>query len=153
MSEVTHVREEKNQTVDILVQGGVAITAGIILLAALFLPWLSTSYSAITGLTQTEDPVAVVTPLTLILLAILMIFGGAIHILDYRIGIKLSTITSALAFCISILVIIFDLTNSERFEGKILNVLIGPWVGVAGTIFGAISSKLERKKEASVSGQ
>lgn len=137
--------EEKNQTADILVQGGVAITAGIILLAALFLPWFSTKYSAITGLTQAEDQTAVVIPLTLILLAILMIFGGGIHILGYGVGIKLATVMSAIAFCICILVIIFTLANSESFEGEILNVLIGPWLGVAGTIFGAISSKLERK--------
>jgi len=137
--------EEKNQTADILVQGGVAITAGVILLAALFLPWFSTKYSAITGLTQAEDQTAVVIPLTLILLAILMIFGGGIHILGYGVGIKLATVMSAIAFCISILVIIFTLANSESFEGEILNVLIGPWLGVAGTIFGAISSKLERK--------
>jgi len=86
--------EEKNQTADILVQGGVAITAGVILLAALFLPWFSTKYSAITGLTQAEDQTAVVIPLTLILLAILMIFGGGIHILGYGVGIKLATVMS-----------------------------------------------------------
>jgi hypothetical protein len=137
--------EEKNQIADILVQGGVAITAGIILLAALFLPWFSTEYSAITGLTQAEDQTAVVIPLTLILLAILVIFGGGIHILGYGVGIKLATVMSAIAFCISILVIIFTLANSESFEGEILNILVGPWLGVAGTIFGAISSKLERK--------
>jgi hypothetical protein len=146
LSEAVGEREEKNQTTDVLVQGGVSITAGITLLAALLLPWLSTKYSAIIGLTQAVDQAAVVIPLTLILLATLMIFGGAIHILGYRVGIKLATVMSAIGFCISILVIVFTLAYPEKFEGKMLNVLIGPWLGVAGTIFGAISSKLERKK-------
>lgn len=134
----------EKQTVDILVQGVVSIAAGAMLIGALFLPWLSVKHSAITGLTQTEDQVAVVVALVQILLATLIIFGGTIHMLGYKVGIKLATVMSATACCISVLVIIFTLANPEDFEGKILNVLIGPWLAVAGAIFGTISSKLER---------
>jgi hypothetical membrane protein len=62
---------EKEKTADILVQGGVAIAAGIIFFAALFLPWLSIKYTAISGMAHAEDQAAVVIPMTLILLAVL----------------------------------------------------------------------------------
>ncbi len=139
------IEREKEQTADILVQGGVAIAAGIILFAALFLPWLSTRYTAISGLARGEDQAAVVIPMTFILLSILTIFGGVIHIANYKVGIQLATVTSAIAFFISVMVIIVTLASAESYEGKTLTLLIGPWIGVAGSIFGAISSKLERK--------
>lgn len=136
---------EKEQTADILVQGGVAIAAGIILLAALFLPWLSTEQTAIAGLTQAKDQAQVAIPMTLIFLAILAIFGGIIHIAGYKVGIQIATVVSALAFFISVMVIIVTLASVESFEGQTLNLLIGPWIGAAGAIIGTISSKLERK--------
>jgi len=139
------VKPEKEQAADILVQGGVAIAAGIIIFAALFLPWLSTEYTAISGLTRAQDQAAVAIPMTLILLAVLTIFGGTIHIADYKVGIQLATVTSAIAFFISVMVIIITLISAENFEGQTLKLLIGPWIGAAGAIFGAISSKLERK--------
>jgi len=139
------VKTEREQFEDILVQGSVAITAGIILFAALFLPWLSTEYTAISGLTHAENQAAVAIPMTLIFLAILTIFGGTIHIAGYKVGIQLATITSAIAFFISVMAIIFTLVSAENFEGQTLNLLIGPWIGAAGAVFGAISSKLERK--------
>ena len=43
--------------------------------------------------------------------------------------------------------IIFTLVSAENFEGQTLNLLIGPWIGAAGAVFGAISSKLERKEQ------
>ncbi len=134
----------REETADTFVQGGVAIAAGVILFAALFLPWLSTSYTAIAGLTRAEDQAAVAIPMTLILLAILTVFGGTIHILGYGVGIQLATVTSAIAFFISVMVIIVTLASASSFEGRTLNLLIGPWIGAAGAIFGAISSKLER---------
>ncbi|MDH5448605.1 MAG: hypothetical protein OEY24_04575 [Candidatus Bathyarchaeota archaeon] len=139
------VEPEKEQFEDILVQGGVAIAAGVILLVALFLPWLSTEYTAINQLTHAENQAAVAIPMTLIFLAVLTIFGGTIHIAGYKVGIQLATITSAIAFFISVMVIIVTLVSIENFEGQTLNLLIGPWIGAAGAIFGAISSKLERK--------
>jgi hypothetical protein len=139
------IKSEKEQMADILVQGGVAIAAGIILFAALFLPWLSTGYTAISGLTHAKNQAAVAIPMTLIFLAILTIFGGTIHIAGYIVGIQLATISSALAFFISVMVIIITLVSAENFEGQTLNLLIGPWIGAAGAVFGAISSKLERK--------
>lgn len=134
----------REETADTFVQGGVAIAAGVILFAALFLPWLSTRYTAIAGLTRAEDQAAVAIPMTLILLAILTVFGGTIHILGYGVGIQLATVTSAIAFFISVMVIIVTLASASSFEGRTLNLLIGPWIGAAGAIFGAISSKLER---------
>ncbi len=129
---------------DILVQGIVAIAAGIIFFAVLFLPWLSTEYTALSGLTRAKDQASVAIPMTLIILAIVTIFGGAVHMAGYRIGIQLATLTSALAFFISIMVIVATLAGADRFEGETINLLIGPWIGAAGAIFGAISSKLER---------
>lgn len=139
------IGREKEQTEDIIVQGSVAIAAGVILFAALFLPWLSTEYTAIAGLTHAKDQSAVAIPMTLILLAVLTIFGGTIHILNYKVGIQIATVTSTLAFFISIMVIIVTLANADNLEGQTLNLLIGPWISAAGAIFGAISSKLERK--------
>jgi hypothetical membrane protein len=139
------IRTEKEKTADILVQGGVAIAAGIIFFAALFLPWLSIKYTAISGMAHAEDQAAVVIPMTLILLAVLTIFGGSIHILGYKVGIQLATITSAIAFFISVMVIIVTLASANNTEGNTLTLLIGPWIAAAGAIFGAISSKLERK--------
>ncbi|MFQ6067948.1 MAG: hypothetical protein ACE5KD_00230 [Candidatus Bathyarchaeia archaeon] len=139
------IKVEKKRTADIVVQGGVAIAAGIIIVAALYLPWLSTKNTAISGLTKAEDQAAVAIPMTLILLAVLTIFGGIIHIAGYEVGIKLATVASAIAFFISVMVIIVTLVGANNLEGNTLNLLIGPWIGVAGAIFGAISSKLERK--------
>ena len=127
---------------DILVQGGVAIAAGVIIFAALFLPWLDAERAAIYGLTQAENQAQVVIPMTLILLSVLTIFGGAIHILKYPVGIQLTTVTSAVAFFISVMVIVVTLASAGP---KTLHLLIGPWISAAGSIFGAISSKLERK--------
>ncbi len=136
---------DEGQAADALVQGGVAIAAGVILFAALFLPWLSTEYSALSGLARADNQAAIVTPLTLILLGILIVFGGAIHILGYRVGIQVCTVASALAFFISVMVIIVTLAGVEGIEGEPLRFTIGPWLGAAGAIFGAISSKLERR--------
>ncbi len=135
----------KEQTEDILVQGSVAIAAGVIIFATLFLPWLSTDYSAISGLTRAEYPAALAIPMVLILISILTVFGGAIHILGYRIGIQIATIMSAITFFISVMVIVVTLGSVNNSEGEILTLLVGPWICAAGSIFGAISSKLERK--------
>jgi predicted neutral ceramidase superfamily lipid hydrolase len=135
----------KEQAADILVQGGVAIAAGVMFFTALFLPWLTTEYTAISGMTHAENQAQLVIPLTLILLAVLTIFGGSIHILGYRMGIHLATVTSAIAFFISVMVIIVTLASANNSPGNTLNLLIGPWICAAGSIFGAISSKLERK--------
>ena len=130
---------------DIHVQGLVAIVAGITVFAALLLPWLTPDHSAISGMTRTRDSVKLAVPMTLIFLAILTIFGGAIHILGYKVGIQIATMTSAIAFFISVMVIIATLAGVESNDGKTLNLLIGPWIGAAGAVFGALSSKLERK--------
>lgn len=136
---------EKEKPVDIHVQGVVAIIAGIIVFAALLLPWLSPDYSAISGMTRTKDSVKLAVPMTLIFLAVLTVFGGAIHMLGYEVGIQISTMTSAIAFFISVMVIIATLAGVENNEGKTLGLLIGPWIGAAGAVFGVLSSKLERK--------
>ncbi len=120
-----------------------AIIAGVIIFTALFLPWLSTEHTALTGLANPEDQAAVAIPMTLILLAILTIFGGTIHILGYMVGIQIATFTSAISFFISVMVIIATLAGADAYGGKTLNLLIGPWIGAAGSIFGAISSRLE----------
>ena len=135
----------KEQTEDILVQGSVAIAAGVIMFATLFLPWLSTDYTAIAGLTRAEDQAGLVIPMVLILISIMTVFGGAIHILGYKTGIQLATVTSAIAFFISVMVIVVTLGGANNAGGTTLSLLIGPWIGAAGSIFGAISSKLERK--------
>jgi len=135
----------KERAADILVQGGVAIAAGVILFAALFLPWLTTKYTAISGMTHAENQAQLVIPLTLILLAVLIVFGGSIHILGYKVGIQLATVTSAIAFFISVMVIIVTLASANNSQGSTLRLLIGPWICAAGSIFGAISSKLERR--------
>ncbi len=139
------IERGREEFADILVQGGVAIAAGIILFAALFLPWLEPGKTAIFGLTQAKNQAQVAIPLTLILLAVLTIFGGAIHILGYKVGTQLATVTSAIAFFISVMVIVVTLASATELEGKTLSLLIGPWISAAGSIFGAISSKLERK--------
>ena len=139
------IGKEKEKTEDILVQGIVAIAAGIIIFAALFLPWLSIKYAAIFGLASAENQAQVVIPMTLILIATLTIFGGSIHILGYKVGIQLATVMSGIAFFISVMVIVVTLSIANNLEGQTLNLLIGPWIGAAGAIFGAISSKLERK--------
>ncbi|MFP3985725.1 MAG: hypothetical protein ACLFU9_07175, partial [Candidatus Bathyarchaeia archaeon] len=86
-----------------------------------------------------------VIPMTLILLSVLTIFGGAIHIAGYEVGIKLATFTSALVFFVAVMVIIYTLAIANDLEGKTLDLLIGPWIAAAGAILGAISPKLERK--------
>ena len=139
------IGREKEQAADIFVQGGVAIAAGCIIFAALFLPWLDVKENAIYGLTHAQNQAQLVIPMVLILLAILTIFGGSIHILGYRVGIQLATVASAVAFFISVMVITVTLASANGLEGNTLNLLIGPWIAAAGAIFGTISSKLERK--------
>jgi hypothetical membrane protein len=136
---------DEKQAADALVQGGVGIAAGIILFSALFLPWLSTEYSALSGLARAENQAAIATPLTLILLGVLTIFVGAVHILGYKVGVQICTVASALAFFISVMVIVVTLVGVESLEGEPLRFTIGPWLGAAGAIFGAVSSKLERR--------
>ncbi len=136
---------KEKQFADTLVQGGVAIATGVIIFSALFLPWLSTQHNAISGLWHAKDQAAIVIPMTLILLVVLTIFGGAIHIVGYEVGIQLATVTSAAAFFISVMVIVVTLASANSLEGRTLNLLIGPWIAAGGSIFGAISSKLERK--------
>ncbi|UCH31665.1 MAG: hypothetical protein JSV05_09290 [Candidatus Bathyarchaeota archaeon] len=135
---------KKEKARDALVQGSVAIAAGVIIFTALFLPWLSTEYPGISGLIHPKDQAALVIPMTLILITVLNIFGGAIHILGYTVGIQLATVTSAIAFFISVMVIVITVASADNFEGSTLDLLIGPWISAAGSIFGAISSKLER---------
>ncbi|MGB9134723.1 MAG: hypothetical protein WCC63_03950 [Candidatus Bathyarchaeia archaeon] len=137
--------KEKEKTADIRVQGTIAIAAGVIIFAALLLPWLSGGRAAISGITQSRDKAAVAVPLTLIFLAVLTVFGGTIHCVGYKVGIRIATLSSALAFLISVLVIIATLAGADSGEGSTLNLLIGPWIGAAGAVFGALSSKLERK--------
>jgi len=139
------IEREKEQTADIFVQGGVAIAAGCIIFAALFLPWLDVKENAIYGLTHAQNQAQLVIPMVLILIAILTIFGGTIHILGYGVGIQLATVASAIAFFISVMVITITLASANDLEGNTVNLLIGPWIAAAGAIFGTISSKLERK--------
>jgi len=139
------IEREKEQIADIFVQGGVAIAAGVIIFAALCLPWLDVKENAIYGLAHAQNQAQLVIPMVLILLAILTIFGGTIHILGYEVGIQLATITSAIAFFISVMAIIVTLANANDFKENTLSLLIGPWIGAAGAIFGIISSKLERR--------
>jgi O-antigen/teichoic acid export membrane protein len=136
---------ENVRTADVRVQGIVAITAGIIVIAALLLPWLSSEHSALSGMNRTREPLEQVVPMTLVFLAFLTIFGGTIHIAGYKIGIKIATVTSAVALFISVMVIVVTLANANANEGNTLNLLVGPWIGAAGAIFGVISSLLERK--------
>lgn len=137
--------ERRDQKTDIFVQGGVAIAAGIVLFSALFLPWLAPERNAISGLSRAENQAQVAIPMTLILLAVLTIFGGVIHILSYSVGIQIATVTSAISFFISVMVIVVTLASVGDLGGETLNLLVGPWIAAAGAIFGAISSKLERK--------
>lgn len=136
---------EKEKTTDVRVQGVVAIAAGIIVIMALLLPWLSPEHSALLGMNRTKEPLEQVVPMTLVFLAFLTIFGGTIHIAGYKIGIKITTVASAVAFFISVMVIVVTIANVDTNEGKTLNLLVGPWIGAAGAIFGVISSMLERK--------
>jgi len=139
------IEREKEQTADIFVQGGVAIAAGCIIFAALFLPWLDVKENAIYGLTHAQNQAQLVIPMVLILIAILTIFGGTIHILGYGVGIQLATVASTIAFFISVMVITITLASANDLEGNTVSLLIGPWIAAAGAIFGTISSKLERK--------
>ncbi len=136
---------EKEKTTDVRVQGIVAIAAGIIVITALLLPWLSPEHSALLGMNRTKEPLEQVVPMTLVFLSFLTIFGGTIHIAGYKIGIKITTVASAVAFFISVMVIVVTIANVSTNEGKTLNLLVGPWIGAAGAIFGVISSMLERK--------
>ena len=83
--------------------------------------------------------------MTLIILSIMTIFGGIAHIAGYNVGIQLATVMSAIAFFISVMAIVATLATATYHEGSTLQLLIGPWIGVAGAIFGVISSRLERK--------
>ena len=135
----------KEQNIDTIVQGSVAIASGIIIFAALFLPWLDHGKSAILGLTQAKSQAQLAVPMTLILLSILTIFSGTIHILGYKIGMQLAMVTSAAEFFISIMVIVVTLASADTYGGRTITLLVGPWIGAAGAVFGAISSKLQRK--------
>ena len=138
------VEDGSKKRADRFVQGSVAIIAGMIFMAVLNLPWLSLEYSAINGLFHSEDQLAVAVPMVLILFGVITIFGGVIHIAGYNIGIQMVTAISALTFFISVMVIIVTLLDPSN-TGSVLNLLVGPWVCAAGAIFGAISSRLERK--------
>lgn len=131
----------KRRNPDVLVQGGLAIFAGVIYFVVLFLPWLSGRPSAISGLADPQDQAAVAIPMILILLSIMTIFGGFLHIAGYELGIQLATLLSAITFFISVMVIIVTLFN----ESPEVNLLLGPWIGAAGAILGTLSSKLKRK--------
>ena len=136
---------DKEKTADVQVQGVVAIVSGVIMFSALLLPWLSAQYGALLGLTHAESQAAVAVPMTMIFLAVMTVFGGAIHILGYRVGMQIATLTSAIAFFISVMVIIVTLANADTHGGRTISLLIGPWIGAAGAVFGTVSSKLERR--------
>lgn len=133
----------KEPTEDTLVQGSVAIAAGAILFATLFLPWLSGERNAMSGLTQAADQAQLVIPMTIILLAVLVVFGGVAHVSGYQVGIQLATIASAGAFFISVMVIVVTLATASS---RTLNLLVGPWVAAGAAIIGIICSKLEKRK-------
>lgn len=135
------VETGKKRDPDVLVQGGLAIFAGVIYFIMLFLPWLSGRSSAISGLADPQDQAAIAIPMILILLSIMTVFGGALHIVGYELGIQLATLMSAITFFISVMVIIITLFN-ENLE---INLLLGPWICAAGAILGTLSSKLKRK--------
>ena len=137
--------KEREKAADIRVQGLVAIAAGVVVFAALFLPWLSAEHTAISGITQSTDKAAVAVPLAQIFFAVLVIFGGSVHCVGYRIGIKVATVASVFAFFTSVMVIVVTLTEADSHGGETLRLLIGPWIGAAGAVFGALSSKLERR--------
>lgn len=130
---------------DIFVQGSVAIAAGVIFFAVLFLPWLYEG-TALSGLVHPASQAALIIPMTLIILAIITIFGGAIHMAGFGVGIKLATVTSAVALFISIMAIVVTVVSATLLE-EAIKLLIGPWICAAGAIFGAISSTLERRQQ------
>lgn len=96
-------------------------------------------------MSRTREPLEQAVPMTLVFFGLLTIFGGVIHIAGYEIGIKISTVTSTVALFISVMVIIVTLANANTNEGRTLALLVGPWIGAAGGVFGVISSMLERK--------
>ena len=136
---------EKEKTTDIRVQGIVAIASGIIVIGALLLPWLFPEHSALLEMNRTTEPLGQVVPMTLVFLAFLTVFGGTIHIAGYKIGIKVTTVASAVVFFICVMVIVVTIANVDANKGQTLSLLVGPWIGAAGAIFGVISSMLERK--------
>ena len=140
------VETGKKRNPDVLVQGELSIFAGVIYFVVLFLPWLSGRSSAISGLTDPQDQVAIAIPMILILLSIMTVFGGVLHIVGYELGMQLATLMSAIAFFISVMVIIVTLFN-ESLE---INLLLGPWICAAGAILGTLSSKLKKKSAATI---
>lgn len=138
------VYDERKEKVDRVAQGSVAVAAGIIFVSVLFLPWLTAESSAVSGLANPRDQAAVAIPMILILLGVVTIFGGAIHIAGYEVGIQLATVMSGIAFFISVMVIIVTLMGANS-SGGVLSLLVGPWICAAGAIFGVISSRLERR--------
>jgi hypothetical protein len=126
---------------DVLVQGGIAIIVGLMYFVVLFLPWLSGRPNAISGLGDPQDQAALTLPMVLILLAFMTVFGGLIHIAGYELGIQLATFMSTIAFFISVMAIIVMLFGGNQE----IDLLIGPWIGTAASIFGILCSKFSRR--------
>jgi len=135
-----------------LVQGIVGVCGGIITLFTLFLPWITMQYPYRISLSGLEIGDVFVYILNnqflksisffLLLFSFLIILGGYLHIMGYRIGKKITETSSGIALFISIVLVLgLSLTPSRNLP---ISIEINPFIYIFGAILGVISIKLEK---------
>lgn len=135
-----------------LIQGFVGVCGGVVSLISLFLPWTFVESSGGVSLIGLEIGEAFIYVLNnqflkaisffLLLTSVLIIVGGFIHILGYKIGRKLIETSAGLSLLISVVIVIaLSVIPIHTFP---LSIESSPFYYIFGAILGVISTRLEK---------
>ena len=133
-----------------VIKGLFGITAGILLLIALFFPWVKlVEYGAeITGLEIGDlfafllgNQIVQVLTIFMLLFSFLTILGGFMFIVGYELGMQVISYSSGLALFLSLIVVlgIGTIPSTEIYVA----LEISPGIYIIGAILGLISTRLE----------
>ncbi|MEM2507434.1 MAG: hypothetical protein QXF61_10375 [Nitrososphaeria archaeon] len=135
-----------------LIQGFVGLCSGVVTLISLFLPWIYVEFSGgffITGIEIGEAFIYVLknqflkaVSYFLLLTSVLIIVGGFIHILGYKIGKNMLETAAGLSLFISVVIVLA--LSFIPIETLHISLESSPFYYIFGAILGVISTRLER---------
>jgi len=134
-----------------LVQGLVGVSAGILLLISLFLPWIEmVEYGAKVSGFEIGDffaflikmQIVEVITMFLLLFAFLTILGSFLLMIGYELGTQIIGWASGLALFLSVVIVLA--LGTIPTEEVYITLQINPGIYIFGAVLGLISTKLER---------
>lgn len=138
----------RRENLDRVIQGDICVSAAIISLLSLFLPWLNNTESTFSGFdinlvfTPSMRPFVMLIPI----LALLTLFGGILHLAGYTPGKKIIS-TSPLIGILLTLAFAFSFWIPSLYQANVpFDLNWGAIVYIYGSIMSAVSGKLERSR-------